>query len=241
MVLVGVGSFAALAAVVVLGAAVQGTLGFGMNLLVAPIASILVPEAVPAALIMCAAPLTVAIVAREWSHVSWSPFRWTVVGRLPGTLLGVWLVGHFAGRSIGVATGTIVIVGTLLSIPTGGIAVTPFTSLVAGWASSAMGTAAGVGGPPMALLFQNEDPKLTRATISASFTIGTAISLVGLSMGGEISGDQMITAAALWPFVALGFAASRLTIGRVDHTTARRWVLFVAGCSGVAALVRALM
>ncbi len=233
-------TFAVLAVVVVLGATVQGTLGFGMNLLVAPLASILVPEAVPGALIVAAAPLTIAIVAHEWHHVSWWAFRWTILGRVPGTILGVWLVATFAGPTIGIAVGVSVVVGTILSIPARGIPVNPASSAAAGCLSSAMGTASGVGGPPMALLFRNHDPRTARATISASFTIGTAISITGLAIGGEISSDQVVLAMALWPCVAIGFAASRLAIGRIDTAASRRAVLVVAGLSGVAAIAEAL-
>ena len=52
--------------------------------------------------------------------------------------------------------------------------------VVAGLASGFAATTTGVGGPPMALTYQNSDPATMRATISAFFSIGTLMSLGAL-------------------------------------------------------------
>jgi uncharacterized membrane protein YfcA len=92
----------------------------------------------------------------------------------------------------------------------------------------------------MALLFQNQEPQTARATISASFIIGSVVSLIGLAVAGEITGAQVGGGVALWPFVAAGFVSSRWVIGRVDGAASRRVVLTVAALSGLAAVIKAL-
>ena len=52
-----------------LGAVVQGAIGFGLNLIVAPTIAAFVPEALPAAAIILALPMTLGSAAREFSHI----------------------------------------------------------------------------------------------------------------------------------------------------------------------------
>ena len=53
--------------------------------------------------------------------------------------------------------------------------------MVAGLASGFAGTTTGVGGPPMALTYQNSDPATMRSTISAFFSIGSVMSVTALA------------------------------------------------------------
>src|SRR5205807_2547190 len=58
--------FILLALVAATGGAVQGSIGFGQNLVLVPIVALIVPEAVPGALVALGVPLTVIMAAREW-------------------------------------------------------------------------------------------------------------------------------------------------------------------------------
>lgn len=69
MITVSPAELAACLASVAVGAFVQGSVGFGINLIVVPVIAVLVPEAVPGALVLLSLPLTVTMVIREHHHV----------------------------------------------------------------------------------------------------------------------------------------------------------------------------
>src|SRR4051794_41877851 len=78
--------------IVAVGAFVQGSVGFGLNLVVVPVIAVLVPEAVPGALVLVSLPLTVTMVVREHHHVDRRGVAWIMLGRLPGAVIGAAVV-----------------------------------------------------------------------------------------------------------------------------------------------------
>src|SRR5260370_21681447 len=86
------GAFVVAATAVSVGSVVQGAVGFGLNLLAAPFVALVIPEALPATLVLVALPLAVSTVAREHHAVEWRALRWVLVGGGPGTLIGLALV-----------------------------------------------------------------------------------------------------------------------------------------------------
>src|SRR5690606_39990084 len=54
------------------------------------------------------------------------------------------------------------------------------TQLAAGMVSGTTGTAAGIGGPPIALLYQHRAGPVVRSTLSATFLVGTVLSFTVL-------------------------------------------------------------
>src|SRR3546814_15753694 len=69
--------------------------------------------------------------------------------------------------------------------------VRPPTQLVAGVVSGVTGTAAGIGGPPLALLYQHRPGSTIRSTLAAAFLVGTALSLATLAVAGEFGPSQV--------------------------------------------------
>jgi uncharacterized protein len=142
-------------AVVTVGAAVQGTLGFGANLLAVPVLALFEPAAVPAATTMMALPLANGMAVAERGHVDWPGVGWLMVGRIPGTMVGAAIVAVVAASTLSVLAGAAVLVAVALSLVTTTVVVNRATTMSAGLASGIMGTATSIGGPPLALLYQH--------------------------------------------------------------------------------------
>jgi uncharacterized protein YyaL (SSP411 family) len=66
------------------------------------------------------------------------------------------------------------------------------TATGTGVAVGVMGTAAAIEGPPLALLYQNDPPPVLRSTLATQFTIGTLVTLVGLTVGAQLHGWQVL-------------------------------------------------
>ena len=115
--------FLLLALVAAAGGAVQGSIGFGQNLVLVPIVALVVPEAVPGVLVALGIPLTVIMATREWHGVDWPGLGWIVLGRVPGTVVGVLIVALVSGDLLSTLAGSAVLVGVLLSVLAGHVTV----------------------------------------------------------------------------------------------------------------------
>jgi uncharacterized membrane protein YfcA len=234
---------ALLLAVVFVGTVVQGTLGFGLALLVVPVAAVVAPEALPAAVIVLVLPLSFWLAFRERRSVDLSGLLYLIGGRLVGTALGVALLVAVPIAYLSVLFGGLVVVAAVASAVSGpGLAVNRATQSVGGVASGIMGTAAGIGGPPLALVYQSRPGAEIRGTLAVVFAVGGAISLLALVPAGRVTGGHVTLALVLLPALVLGLlVAARLTKVVARTPWLRPAVLLFAALSGLAAAAQALL
>ena len=234
------GELALCLVVVALGAFVQGSLGFGINLIVAPVIALLVPEAVPGGIVLLSLPLTITMVLREHRHIDRRGVTWIMVGRLPGAAVGAAIVVIVAPDTLTAIIGVAILVAVGLSLVHPHVPVTPATASAAGLAAGVMGTAAAVDGPPLALLYQNHRSEAIRATLATCFVIGTLMSGVALIVAGELQREQVIFTLELLPGLGVGLLASIWGVRHLDGRSLRPAVLAFAAIAGAAAVVRGL-
>lgn len=233
-------AFVVVLVVVAVGAAVQGTVGFGANLLVAPVLAVVEPDAVPVTPMLLVLPLALAMVWREHHGVDRGAVGWLMLGRLPGTAVGALVVAAVSATTLSVLAGVGVLVAVATSLLTARVPITPATTVGAGVASGALGTATSIGGPPMALLFQHREGPELRSTLAAAFALGTVVSLAALAVAGVVDADHVLLAAALLPGTAAGVLASSRLTHHVDGRWLRPAVLAFAAVTAVVAIVRGL-
>jgi len=226
---------------VLMGSVVQGSIGFGLNLLAAPLVAIVVPEALPTTLVLVAFPLTITTVAREHHAIDRVAVGRMLVGAVPGTLVGLVIVTAVSKTTLGTLVGFITLLGVLLSVVSPPIPVTAVTGALAGFASNVFGTAAAVGGPPVALLIQHRAGPSARSTLGSFFAVSASMSLIGYAIAGTIHGDQALFALALLPAMIVGFWASKHLHVFVDGGWLRPLVLIVSGIAGCLAIARGLL
>jgi uncharacterized protein len=234
------GELAVCLAVVALGAFVQGSIGFGLNLIVAPIVAVLVPEAVPGGVVLLALPLTVYMVLREHRHVDRRGVAWIMLGRLPGAVIGAAIVVLVATDVLTAVIGIAILVAVALSVVHPHVRVTPATASATGVAVGVMGTAAAIDGPPLALLYQNHRSEAIRATLATCFVLGTLMSAVALIVAGELRWEQVVFTIELFPALGLGLLASIWGARHLDGRSLRPAVLAFAAIAGATAVARGL-
>ena len=232
--------FLVLFASVVLGALVQGTIGFGLNVIAAPVAAIVHPEALPTAMIIMSLPMSAGSAFRERAHIDREGVVWTTLGRLPGVVLGGFIVSRLAPDELAAWIGGVVVVASLMSLSVRNIPVTALSSALVGALAGVMGTTSSVGGPPVALLYQREPGPVLRSTLGATFLIGSGLSLTALSFTGRVEPWHWGLGFALTPAVAVGLIASRALRERVDAGWLRPCVVGLACLAGFAVMVRGL-
>ena len=227
-----------------IGAAIQGTIGFGFGVLTVPLLSLLNPVMAPVPQLLMVLPLTVAMVWRERHHIVWSGTVYMLGGRLPGALLGIVTIKAASGSAASAIDAVIALAVlaavALLSIDVP-IARNPGTEFAAGTAAGFMGMVASIGGPPLALLYRNERGPTIRATLSAVFTVGLCVTIGTRAVAGEMTSDDIVIAGLLMPAQVAGFLASFRLRWVIDGARLRRAILAVSAIAAIALLLRAVI
>jgi uncharacterized membrane protein YfcA len=237
---VSVAEWLVIAVTVATAATVQGVVGFGSNLLAVPVVALIVPAALPGAMVIPGIPMAVAMALHERAHIDRRGSAFLLLGRVPGTVVGVAVVAAVSTDALAIVIGVIVILAVASSVVAAHLhpGVTPASASAAGVVTGVTGTAAAIDGPPMALLYQHHPPPVFRATLATQFAIGSLFTLVGLSLGGELHAWQLLLGASLMPSYLAGLGGSLLIRPRVDHRNLRPVVLMIAALAGLAAILR---
>jgi uncharacterized membrane protein YfcA len=227
-------------AAVLVGSIVQGTIGFGLNLLAAPIVAIVAPEMLPFSLVLVALLSSVTNVVRERHEVDRVAVRRLLIGAVPGTIVGLLLLSALSSSGLAVAAGAVTLIGVGLSAFSPPLPINVATSVTAGFVSNAFGTAVAIGGPPVALLFQHHRGPTMRSTLGAFFATSAVLSIAAYALAGELHGDQALFALALLPALVLGMWISRHLHQFVDRGWLRPSVLVLSALAGAIAIVDGL-
>lgn len=230
------------ALVTIAGSVLQGSLGVGLGILAAPLFALLAPAYVPGPLLASAFLLSVLVIWRDRSELRWAGAGWALLGRAPGIACGVALLVLFTQSAwLDVTLGLLLTSCVALAAAKGTLTVEPRRGWVfaAGLLSGTSGTAAGVGGPPVALVWSRLPAKRRRSTLAAYFLVGTFASACVLLLTGQF-GDPT-TLAVMVPSVCIGFFLSNVLDSRIDADNVRTAVLVLSGSSSLILLVRGLL
>jgi uncharacterized protein len=231
----------ALVAAVLVGAVIQRSIGFGINLIVVPVLALTVPSSLPTTAILVALPLSIAIVQHEGHAIDRAGLTWILIGSVPGTILGTVIVAAVDATTLKIVVAFSVLGAVFASVLTPPLRLRPSTQFAGGFASSVTGTAAGIGGPPLALLYQHHEGPTMRSTLAVSFLASTAIAMVSLAIAGQVTLGQIALALVLMPVVVLGSWIGRHTHGALDRRWLRPAVLVFAAVAAIVVLVDALV
>lgn len=225
-------------AVTVVAGLVQGTIGFGLSVVSVPVLGLLDRDLAPVPQLLIALPLALAIVWREWRHLDLSGFGWVLGGRLPGAVLGVFLLKVFSDAALDVLIATLVLLGVAIVASGVVIRLNPLTKVAAGVASGTMGLVASLGGPALALLYRDVEGGTLRSSLNAIFAIGIIFSIAVRSTTGEISSNDIKVALVLLPAAFVGLWLSRFFTDQIEGATLKNAVLGVSALAAAGLLVR---
>jgi len=220
------------------GAMVQGSIGFGLNVVGAPLLVLVDTRFVPGPTLVAALVLTILVSVRERGSVDRTGFWWIFVGRVPGSLVAAVIVSALPERGIAFALSAIVLIAVVTSVAGWHVKRTPPNLVVGGAVSGVFSTLSSVGGPPIAMLYQDASGSELRGTLAAVFTIGALISIALLAVVGRFGERELRLSLALVPGVVLGFSLSRYANRFLDRRSMRGPVLVLCAISAIAAVIR---
>jgi uncharacterized membrane protein YfcA len=230
----------AAAGALALGALVQGSVGFGMALVAAPLLTLIDPILVPGPVIAVGLISSGLVAVRDREAMDLSALKSAVPGLLIGSLTAATMLSYIAVDHIGVTLGGLVLVAVLLSVLGLHVAPTPRNLFYASTLAGFMDTTASIPGPPLALIYQRAAGPRLRATLAPLFISSGVISLATLSAFDRFGRVELTLALLLIPGVLTGLALSAYTSRRIDSGSVRHAVLLVAAAAGVAAILRDL-
>ena len=234
-------AFAAMAAAVAVGAAVQRTIGFGFALIAVPALELLRPGSVPVTVLCLAFPMTVGMAIGERAHVDGRGFGWILAGRLGGTAAGLAILTTLPSDALSAALGGLIVLAVVLTIAGLDVEPTPPVAAGAGFLSGVMGTASAIGGPALAVVYQRRPGPELRSTLAALFVVGSVVSFAALLAVGQVDGADVMLAVQLVPALLAGLAIGPAVARRLDAGWLRPAVLAFAAIGGIVIVVRGMV
>jgi uncharacterized protein len=223
------------------GASLQGFTGFGANLVAVPLLLLIDPRFVPGPVVVAGTLLNLLSSIREDSRDILPDVRWTIGGQLPGAAGAAVVLAVLPQRPLVLVFAGSVLIAAAASASGWHPPVNHPTLVSAGIASGFFGTMAGIGGPPVALLWQDAGGPALRASLARHFLAGALISLPLLVVAGRLGLSELLVALALIPGTLLGFAFSGRLTQMFEGSSVRPMVIVLSALSAVVVAVRELV
>ena len=232
-------TLAMVSTIVIFASFVQGITGVGFALLVAPVLGILAPTILPVAVLVLMLPLNFYVAWRERAALDFRSGAWISAGRFGGTFGGLWVLVALSANHLNLLIGISTIAAAVATLAMPVFRPSRGVYLAAGLITGITETATGIGGPPLALVYQHHPVAVMRSTIAMCFLVGELLSLAFLWHAGRIAAASLMGAAQLLPALSIGALLSRLVHQRVNSRALRIFVMSFSILSGVVLLIRA--
>ncbi|MEZ5341762.1 MAG: sulfite exporter TauE/SafE family protein [Acidimicrobiales bacterium] len=233
-------AFVAVALAIFLGAIMQGIIGFGMIALAFPVVVLANDNLLPQSALIAGTTNLCVMDRRNWNGVVWREVGWIAAGRFPGMGIAVFLLSVLSSTTLALAGGFTVLAAIGLGFWAPPLARSQRNLALVGVASGLFGTAIGIGGPPLGLLYQHETGPQLRSTVSVLMLMGSPISLAILALSGQVSSADLRTGSALaLPALAGMLVAPRL-VPWFDQRL-RTVVLVACSISAIAAMAKIVL
>lgn len=216
------------------GSAVEAASGYGAALIPLPVLDLVFPAHMPALLVLLGVPLVLLMAGVEREHIDAPAVGQVSTGLLVGSLAAIPVLEAASGRTLRLLFGCATLIAfAVMTLLRGGVKRTGPRSFAAGLGSGFMGTATGIGGPPLAIVFGREHGPAVRATLGVIYTVGAAFAIGTLLIAHRIGLEDLWLALMLTVSVVAGFLAGRLVLRRVSARFLRGVVLTVVAASAV--------
>jgi uncharacterized membrane protein YfcA len=222
-------------------AVVHGSVGMGFNIVSVPLTLLIDPRMAPVPMLFVGTVLTGFTVMRERGHVDLRGAAWILAGRVPGVLTGLGLLAIAAATALDVIIGGAVLLAVVLMAFAPPVRRSWSVDLGAGIVAGTLSTVSAIGGPPVGLLYKDEDGPTIRATLGTVFAFGATLSLIGRGVVGRVVATDIQLALVYLPAILIGFRISTLVNRRFEGARYRTPILILSATAAVALLVRAAL
>jgi uncharacterized membrane protein YfcA len=196
---------------------------------------------VPGPILAGALVLTILMVLRDHTGIDLRGIGWMGAGMLPGAVLAGYLLPVIPHKAIALGLGGLVLAAVLASLA--GLRFPPkrWVLFLAGFVSGLAGTLVSIGGPPVALVNQDLEPRRLRATLSGYFILSGITSLAALVPAGRMGALEAGLSLWILPGILAGFLISTLFIDKLPAGAARYVLLGLSAASALFLIFQQLL
>ncbi len=228
--------------IVLLGALVQSAIGFGLAVVITPLLFLIDPRWVPGPIIMMGLLVSLFTLLRTGVRFELGVLGPALLGRLPGGVLGTWLLLVASAHWLGLGIGLIVLLAVWLTHHRYSLALTRGNLFGAGFVSGIFAAISAMGGPPLALLLNNHrSAAAMRHTLAGFFVFSAALSLLLLILAGAFGWADFWRGIWLIPPVVVGFLLGDRLVTRVEPERLKGATLLLCGGAGTLLVARSLL
>lgn len=223
-----------------LGSLLQAVTGLGAGLIVVPMLASISFTLVPGPLILASLSLSTLMAFQGRSNIDFSNFSPLLCGLSIGTVIAALLIVRLPLSQLGIVFGLLILLAVTISLKSPQVKLTKNAFLAAGILSGFMGTAAGIGAPVLALIYQHHKGASLRPTLAFLYLFSSVIMLIALHIAGRFSSTELISGLYLIPGFLLGYVVSPRLVDYIDRGYARPAVLIISSLSAILLIVRSL-
>ncbi len=227
--------------IVTCGIMLQTWVGIGFGLLAAPLLYLINPAFVPGPILILGFCLSLLVVLKEHANLSWQRVMPAIIARLPGSWCGAALLVSVPQYGLSLMFGASLMLAVLVTWRTCKVITTPWRLAIGGFFSGLIGTATSIGGPPIALVYQEQDRITARNEIAAFFLIGTPISILMLVQQNRVDQASLLLSLQALPGVLFGFWLANKLDGRINTTSAKPVLLMISTASALMVLYKGIL
>ncbi|WP_083225674.1 sulfite exporter TauE/SafE family protein [Neptunicoccus sediminis] len=239
---IGLGTWFACFCAVTLSSFVQRLSGQAFGIVAAPLIALVAPQFLPAGLLLLGISVGLTSTAVDISAINKAEIIPGFFGRALGAVLAAMVAAQITDVDmIAGLTGLVVLAGIALSLSGIRVRIAPVSLTLAGIAAGLMGTITAVGAPPMALLYQHEPAKRSRAMQNAFFFWGMCVSVLALAWQGLVTGRHLVFALSLIPAIVLGLSTSMPLAKRMERKALRPYALGLSALAATTLILRLLL
>nr|WP_300309015.1 sulfite exporter TauE/SafE family protein [Halomonas sp.] len=203
--------------VLALGACVQRITGFGSAVVGAPLILMLAPSLVPVVLVIYGFLQSCIVIRRYYREVAVADISVALIGKVPGTLVGVWLLLLVPMATLEVLIASIVLFAVLVTLFQLRLPVNRGSMFAGGFLSGVFGAVAAIGGPPIVLLMHGMPMERLRGNLAAFFLISSLMTLSALAFAGKVNLWLVLMSLSFFAFVVMGNALGALLAPRLPR------------------------
>ena len=227
--------------IVYIASSAQSLFGMGWGMIAAPFLALLDPYLIPSTIVFLGFFAALFPGIRYFKDIHWETFRPSISGRIFGSILAGWIAAYVvASGKIEIIVGIVLLMSTLISALTvKRIAQNSYNHFFAGTASGILGTIVGVGGAPMGIIYQNENPSIVRANNNLFFTIGSLVSFIVLISAGVIEDYHIIYGFLMLPPLFFASYTSKFLLTYTSKIL-KTYILSICSFSSLLLIARGL-
>ncbi|QCZ92528.1 sulfite exporter TauE/SafE family protein [Salinimonas iocasae] len=233
-------SFFCIYLILITGACLQGVIGFGLGLLSAPLVYFLMPELVPAPMILNALLLTSLLSVKYRAEIDVRHTGFSVFGGTIGVLVAGTVMYYLDAAQYQLLFGVSILIAVGLSVLGMTPRVSALTNIIASSLSGFLGTTTSAGGAPMGLLYQSAEQSKIKANLSVFFVYINLFGIFVLWWTGRATQSDFILFLKCIPAILIGWALSYFISKNINEDRIRQLILLVASGSALVLIMAAV-